>query len=340
MKNSVQKFLFTFSVFTLLATIANAQDIHFSQYYASPLSLNPAETGNYNGDWRLMNSYRQQWSSIKAPFVTNAIAYDRNFYVLNENISGGLIFISDKSGDASLLVNKIFLSAAYHKNLKGHKLHLGYQLGYVQKSFSMGGITFPDQFDPGTGQFNSQLPSNETFNGEQLSYVDMNIGAAWGKRVGRFDLEAGLAFFHFNYPKETFFTPANSLISRKLMHFSASIDLTEKIFLQPKVLLMGTTKATDYLLGTNAGYRLPENKLKAKSMFAGILFRNGISRNTDAFIAITGVNFKSLDLGFSYDVNISDLNIATNYLGGFEISLIYTGISTVLKKVTIPCERY
>jgi hypothetical protein len=45
----------------MLSEEGKGQDIHFSQYYASPLSLNPANTGNYDGDWRLMNSYRQQW---------------------------------------------------------------------------------------------------------------------------------------------------------------------------------------------------------------------------------------------------------------------------------------
>jgi type IX secretion system PorP/SprF family membrane protein len=317
-----------------------AQDIHFSQYYASPLSLNPANTGNYSGDWRLMNSYRRQWKSIKEPFVTNAIAYDRNFYVLNENFSAGLIFINDKSGGANLAVNKIMLSMAYHKAIKGHHLHLGYQIGYVQKNINLAGVTFPDQYDRNTGGFNTMLPNNETFNGTQLSYVDMNIGLIYGKRIGIFDLEAGLAFFHFNYPRETFFSPGNSLISRKLLHFSAKVDLTEKIFLQPKILMMGTTKATDYLAGTLSGYRIAENKATIKSVFAGILLRNGISRNNDAFIAIAGINFKAFDLGFSYDYNVSDLKTATNYLGGFELSFIYTGISTVLKKVSIPCDRY
>jgi type IX secretion system PorP/SprF family membrane protein len=339
LKNTFNCFL-TFCIASLIASSVSGQDIHFSQYYASPLSLNPANTGNYDGDWRLMNSYRQQWKSIKEPFVTNAIAYDRNFYVLNENISGGLIFINDKSGGANLTVNKVFLSAAYHKAINGHKLHIGYQVGYVQKNISLAGVTFPDQYDRNIGQFNAQLPNNETFNGEQLSYVDMNIGAIYGRRIGRFDLEAGLAFFHFNYPKETFFKPGNSLISRKLMHFSAKFDVTEKIFLQPRILLMGTTKTTDYLAGSNIGYRIAENKATIKSIFAGILFRNGISRNNDAFIAIAGINFKAFDLGFSYDYNVSDLNIATNYMGGFEISFIYTGINTVLKKISIPCDRY
>lgn len=338
MKKELLLIVISLLVFT---GMSKAQDIHFSQFYASPLSVNPANTGNYTGDWRLMNSFRRQWSTIK-PYTTNAIAYDRQFYIYNENISGGVIFISDKSGLGDLVVNKFLLSAAYHKGLWGHNFHVGIQAGYVQKNINMKALTFPDQYDRESGAFNSALPNGETSTiGDQLSYLDMNIGLVWNKRYGKIDYEGGLAFFHFNYPKERFFSASGErLITRKVLHGSAKWDLTEKIFIQPRIFLMGTNKATDYLVGSNAGYRVKPNKLQVQAIFGGILFRDGLSRNLDAFIAIAGVNFKNLDVGLSYDYNISDLKVASNYMGGFEISVIYTGISTVPKKVTIPCDRY
>ncbi len=330
----------TFVFFLAVQPFLFGQDIHFSQFYASPLSLNPANTGNYVGDWRIMNNYRRQWESITTPFLTNAIAYDRQFYLYNENISGGLIFISDKSGDALLKVNKIYLSGAYHKTINGHTLHVGYQVGYVQKNFSIDNLTFPDQYDNEIGHFNSQMSNNETVNSQQLSYVDMNTGIIWGKKFNKFSVEAGLALFHINLPRETFFTNANDLHTRKIFTLGGRVDLSKKFFLLPNLLLMGTTGATDYVLGTNVGYNLPQNKIRAKSVFAGVLLRDGINRNTDAFAAIAGVNFKGLDIGVSYDYNISDLHVASNYLGGLEISIIYTSLSTVLEKIAIPCDRY
>ncbi len=327
-------------VFFISVSNAIGQDIHFSQFYAAPLTLNPANTGNYTGDWRIMNSYRQQWKSIGTPFLTNAIAYDRQFYIYNENISGGIIFVSDKSGDAQLKVNKIFLSGAYHKALKGHVLHAGYQLGFVQKSFNTDALTFPDQYDNEIGKYNSQMPTTEVLKSEQLTYLDMNAGLAWGKQFRGFSLEAGLALFHFNRPKESFFSNENNLVTRKILTAGGSVDITKRIFINPNLLLMGTTGATDYVVGANVGYRLLANKMKIKSVFAGILTRDGIDRNKDALAAVAGVNFKGLDIGVSYDYNISDLYVASGYLGGLEISIIYTSLSTVLQKVAIPCDRY
>ena len=42
----------------------NSQDIHFSQFYMSPLNLNPAMTGVMNGNIRLTGNYWNQWASV------------------------------------------------------------------------------------------------------------------------------------------------------------------------------------------------------------------------------------------------------------------------------------
>ena len=92
MRNFIKISLFII-VFVLVKTTFS-QDIHFSQFYASPLSLSPYQTGNYNGDWRFMHNYRTQWRSISEPFNTISVGYDRNFYVYNEQLSGGIFFIN------------------------------------------------------------------------------------------------------------------------------------------------------------------------------------------------------------------------------------------------------
>src|SRR5687768_3272675 len=107
-----------------------AQDIHFSQYYLSPLSLNPANTGNYKGDYRFFGNYRSQWRDLNNAFNTYSAGGDFNIYPKNINMSGGLIFISDKSS-GNLIVNKIMPSAAGHVKYAGFKLHAGIQPGIV-----------------------------------------------------------------------------------------------------------------------------------------------------------------------------------------------------------------
>ncbi|HOA38555.1 MAG TPA: type IX secretion system membrane protein PorP/SprF, partial [Flavihumibacter sp.] len=47
--------LLTLGLFT---TALKAQDPHFSQFFASPLTLNPAYTGKFNGTVRVSGNYR------------------------------------------------------------------------------------------------------------------------------------------------------------------------------------------------------------------------------------------------------------------------------------------
>lgn len=319
----------------------SAQDIHFSQFYASPLSLNPANTGNHAGDWRVSNNFRRQWKSITVPFVTASLGYDRQFYLRNHNLSGGVYYINDKSGDSRLTVNKLYLSGAYHKKIDGHNLHGGLQAGYVKKGFDISQLSFPDQFDIDQGQFNTGLSTGDAGIGDNLSYMDLNIGLAWSKKLSdKFEPQAGLALFHLTKPNESFTGTKNNLPRRKVLTLGARWDATQKIFLTPHVLMMSQIKANDFLTGTNVGYNLPANEIKAESVFAGVLFRNGIKRNTDAFIVIGGINFKNLSVGLSYDYNISDLKVASDRKGAIEFSIIYTSISTILEKIALPCDRY
>src|SRR5438046_3849554 len=55
----------------------HAQDPSFSQFFSSPLNVNPALTGNINADWRAISNFRDQWIGPASPYATGTIAYDR-----------------------------------------------------------------------------------------------------------------------------------------------------------------------------------------------------------------------------------------------------------------------
>jgi hypothetical protein len=48
----------------------------FSQFFSSPLNINPALTANINADWRLISNFRDQWVGPASPFVTGTISFD------------------------------------------------------------------------------------------------------------------------------------------------------------------------------------------------------------------------------------------------------------------------
>ena len=55
----------------------NAQDPSFSQFFSSPLNINPALTANINADWRMISNFRNQWIGPASPYMTGTISYDQ-----------------------------------------------------------------------------------------------------------------------------------------------------------------------------------------------------------------------------------------------------------------------
>ena len=56
----------------LLSGALGAQDLHFSQFFNSPLTTNPANTGFIpDANYRVGINYRSQWTSVPAPYTTS-----------------------------------------------------------------------------------------------------------------------------------------------------------------------------------------------------------------------------------------------------------------------------
>ena len=106
----------------LLATqYVLAQDPHFSQFFASPLTLNPAFTGKFSGTWRLAANHRDQWPSIPKAYVTTSASID--FPILKSKIPDNDVFgvglsgLTDASANNILKLNYGSVSMSYHKAL-------------------------------------------------------------------------------------------------------------------------------------------------------------------------------------------------------------------------------
>ncbi|MBX9851642.1 MAG: PorP/SprF family type IX secretion system membrane protein [Cytophagaceae bacterium] len=133
------------SIFTitliLIGAVAFSQDMHFSQFYNSPLTLNPALTGKMKEDFRFSLIHRRQWKQINSPYMTSAIAGDVNFRVgdasKNQKVGAGILFMNDDLGDGIFKNQSIMLSGAFHKTIGSqmrHKISLGAQSGFIKKT--------------------------------------------------------------------------------------------------------------------------------------------------------------------------------------------------------------
>ena len=123
--------LYIFTAFILFAITGTvqAQDIHYSLYNMSPLTLNPAHTGAYNGTYRIGGIYRDQYRSITSQqFSTPMIYIDAPIATLGKKqlhwLGIGGMFYQDNAGLAALKTNSFQLSAALHLALDLSLIHI------------------------------------------------------------------------------------------------------------------------------------------------------------------------------------------------------------------------
>jgi type IX secretion system PorP/SprF family membrane protein len=335
----VKKILFIIGIVLLCGKMV-AQDLHFSQFYASPLTLNPANTGWYNGDWRISGNYRQQWKAIdNRPFSTYALGVERQFAHYLNFFSVGVQLLSDESGYVGLRAHKALLSGSYARNINGHSLSLGFQAGVVYKSTNIDRYTYDEQFDlGGESVFNPNFPISELAQ-EPILYPLFHAGLLWSKTfAGKFAPEVGIAFFNINSPKETFYGTSSRdtrLPLRTSLSLGGDFTISDNIIIQPTLLYMIEHQAKEFLFGSNLVYTAFEH-IKP---FAGTFIRYGSYTNFDASAWVIGARYGRWRFGVSYDVNISTLRTATHGRGAIEFSLVYISPSTRNSLIKIPCDR-
>jgi type IX secretion system PorP/SprF family membrane protein len=326
------KKLILISFLSITVNYLNGQDVHFTLFNNNPLFLNPANTGNFDGDWRLSANYRNQWGAASNPYRTTSLSFDKSFYFKQEKIAAGLFFINDNSGISNLTFNNLFGSIGYEKELNKNFFNIGIQVGYA-----FGKINSWKVWDDQTGDFTRD--NGEINLGENVSFLDINAGVCWRRNIGIYEPELGFSFSHLNSPKKTFIESSEKEKIKSTVHSKVKIKVTDKLFVTPSLLYMGKDKTSLTMLGTNIGYSILASS-RVKQIYTGFYLRNGIFEKADSFSALIGATIGNLDIAFSYDSYISQLSKSAGKMGAYEISLIYRNFNTVLNTYSIPCERY
>lgn len=295
-----------------------AQDIHFSQFYNAPLTLNPALSGKVNGKYRIGAIYRNQWFGPingKTAFSTGSVSYDMPIRFKKDALGVGVYFVHDRSAEGKLKNNLGMVSVAYHKGLgkeNNHSLSLGIQAGYSQRQLDAANIRWASQFDE-QQNYDANRPGESLANNSKGAF-DMNVGLIYnGKFSERFKMYMGGAIFHLLTPTQNFTTAKEKTPMRYVGHGGFDIGLSDKVALLPSVIYMSQASASE----TNAGLSLGIDAGKETTVYVG-----GYYRVKDSVIPYFGLDLKGFRLGLSYDVNASELN-RTN--GSVEVSLMYIG---------------
>jgi len=312
-------------------TLCNAwgQDLRFSQFFNSPLSTNPANTGFLPySDYRLGAHYREQWASIPVPYTTMSIYGD--FQVLRNLIStgwfgvGGLIF-QDMAGSGTLRSTKTYASVAYHQMLgNASLLSGGFNIGFVGKRVNTSNLRFGDMWD---GKFFNG-PTSEILVNSSVGYLDLQAGLNYALFPSEnVYVHVGVSAQHLNKPKESFFsttTTNDNIVQPRFIYFAdAVIKANEQVIISPGIYYTHQSKASEFVGGLHLNYNVSGNG--QQQLILGAYVRPG-----DAVIPMLGYQWKNFRFSFTYDVTTSSLKNFNNGMGANELYMQYNGMYTLM----------
>lgn len=335
----------SFLVLTAVTTLS-AQDYRFSQFYNSPLNMNPALTGKVNGAFRVAMNYRNQWfNPANKPFITYAGSFDVPIMLKNDALGIGLSIVNDQTNNGTYNNSNFMASFAYHKRLdkKGrHTLSLGVQAGYYQRYLDRNDLRFFNQFDG--FDYNQALPSGEDEIASKDGNFDMQVGLLMNSFIGKkTNLYFGGSMFHILEPKESFLGQAEYELRRKyIAHAGAEIQASNVIRILPSVIYLNQGGFSELNMGASLGFFMTYGI----TLYTGGYYRmtnklDGGFGASDAGIFYAAFEYNVVRLGFSYDATVSSLKNTPKPTGAFEMSLIIVGKPRALDDQTLLfCPRF
>ncbi len=316
--SSLSLLLFAF----IIPKIGISQDIHYSQFFNSPLNLNPALTAYTQADFRMVLNNRSQWASVTVPYKTFSGSFD--FKILNRKKSrdyfgAGIIFNKDEAGDSHYGTTQIGISTSWIKSISRRNHHIiaiGLQSSYYQRSIDYTELYFQEQWDGNQSQISNG--NSENFAISNYSFFDIGAGIHYLYSPNkRLKANSGISVAHINQPQQSLMNNKEAKLNAKFQVYSEfEISLNTIFDIIPSVYYSQQGPYQELMFGTKFYYKIHKTRKRFMAISTGIY-----GRNKDALILYTGIDYKSVRLSISYDINLSPLKAASQYRGGMELGL-------------------
>lgn len=303
-------------IFVFVANSIISQDIHWSQFNDNQLFQNPAHAGHFDGDYRFVGNFRDQWRSVTVPFSTFSMSADAKF----KNIGIGINMFNDQAGDGKFRTVELQGNISYAIKLTGDSTHVirpGINFGMNHRQVNWDELYFDTQFngyvfDPGAPTFEPYQSSRKT---------NMSLGAGliyeW-HRDDRFKVLAGVGAFNLNRPNQGFYDLEIPREIRINGFVKGTFQLNDKWDIIPSAQFSTQGVYKELVIGGSGKYYLDRKKDIYSALYGGIWYRN-----TDAAYLSFGYDYQDLFFGISYDINFSKLVPASHMRGGIEFAVRY-----------------
>jgi len=315
-------------------SIASAQDIHFTQFYATPMYLNPAFTGA-NACSRVTLTYRNQWPGINKTYRTYMASADH--YLSQFNMGIGALVASDVAGSGNLKTTIFNLQAAYEAKLgRDFGMRFGIQPGINTRSINYNNLLFGDQIANGGAASSVEIPI------ATKTYFDLGTGILfysskyWG----------GISLSHINKPAESLVDGGEAVRPMKYSFHGGG-----------KFVINPDEKDESFKKSVTAAFNY-RGQRKFDQLDIGFYYMQSIATiglwyrglpikhyqpgypNNDAVAIIVGAKTKRMNIGYSYDITISKLAGASK--GAHEVNVSYQFCVPKKKKkrIEVVCPKF
>lgn len=316
------------------------QDPHFTQFYATPLFLNPAFTG-LTYEHRVALNYRNQWPAIKHAYTTYMASYDYNISELNGGIGG--FALQDVAGTSKLVTTQYGLNLAYRfKVNKYSEVRMGLQMAMTQKKLDYTTLIFNDQLING----GSGTISQDARSAEPVNYMDVGAGGLYNST----NYWLGIATKHINSPNASMTGNTEALPVYVSVHGGYRYIISARG--------SGKTKLEEFLSASfhyrreqrydqfDIGAYYFRSFLNLGVWYRGLPFKRykpGYpNRESVAVLIGLEVPNKNFKIGYSYDVTVSKLGI-NNTQGAHEVAIVYEVAKKRKrnsKRVLVSCPKF
>ncbi len=323
----MKKFTLMF-FFCLASNLTAICQVRFSQFYSSPLLINPANTGRFNNSYRIGGAFRREVNAQEKIYTQSTIFFDSKILnkIAPENdcFAIGVLGLSEISQTEGIKNTYLSISLAYQKALDDEgkqQLGIGFQTTFSRRQLKKPSLVFEDQLL-------SWINSGYTINIFQLNdvdftYTDLSAGLIYQGRINSGNyFTAGVSMYHITKPNRVFQGGEFNLPRQVWSHLGWEKNFPDDKKLYAAFLISYTNKSVNDLFG---GLSCQLNLNRNNQFLLGAWVRNTVIRGT-SIIPTAGLSFGGFTLNTSYDINITTKN--TNQKGAVEISLIYRGANT------------
>lgn len=322
-KTTFQKLLMLRSaiiIFCFSSIILQGQDPIYSQFFMTPMHINPAFAGvNYSPT--IASNYRLQWPGITTTYSTFSLSYDQFFE--SSNLALGAHILSDAAGEGALNTTKASGILGYRLPInRSTFIRGGIELSYVQRRLNWEKFVFYDGLVANNGAYTpggSSIPSSEIAPGNlRRGYLDISSGLL----LYNSNYFIGISFDHMNTPVDEF------LQNDEQNYIGLPIRLTVNGGYQMNIGRPSRDNLQNYftpsILYVKQGSFQQLNfggYFGLSQLFGGLFYRLG-GGNSDALIINFGIRSNNWKIGYSFDLTTSGISLSGSG-GSHEIGMNY-----------------